>query len=300
VNPTVPLTLEQQPIESRRNDKRPTERGSAWASFFVSVVVHINLLLILAMTFHALQKEEPPPLMIDTTFTPGEEDDDALAELPNDVVLAEKDAVFSDAAPLTADEMVHTEQKLTLAGLSGQGGDSGIGGLGAGGGVGFFGTTARGKSFVFVVDCSGSMQGNRFNRALTELRKALEQLEPDQMFQIVFFNDHAVPLVHSEHSTKLMPATREVLSEVLAWVENRHASGGTMPNDALKRALRLQPDVVFFLTDADQVPRQVRTLIVDCNKHRSTVHTIAFGHRGGETLMQGIADDHHGRYRFVP
>jgi hypothetical protein len=73
-----------------------------------------------------------------------------------------------------------------------------------------------------------------------------------------------------------------------------------MPNDALKRALRLQPDVVFFLTDADQVPRQVRTLIVDCNKHRSTVHTIAFGHRGGETLMQGIAGDHHGRYRFVP
>jgi hypothetical protein len=44
----------------------------------------------------------------------------------------------------------------------------------------------------------------------------------------------------------------------------------------------------------------VRTLIAEKNTHGSIVHTIAFGHKGGETLMQGIAADHHGRYRFVP
>ncbi len=303
VNPTIPLATTQTPLNSPvspQAEKRPAERNSTWASFFISVIVHISMLLILAMTFRVLQQEESPAVMIDTTFTLGEKQDDAIAELPSDVALIENEAVFSDEAPLSAEDILHPESDYDLPGLKALSGGSGLGGFGAGGGVGFFGTTAKGKSFVFVVDCSGSMQGPRFQRALSELRNSLEQLEPQQKFQIVFFNDHALPLVHSEHSTKLMPATRQVLAEVFAWIEDRQAQGGTVPDDALRRALALKPDVVFFLTDADRVPRKVRTLIANCNKHKSTVHTIAFGDRGGETLMQGIAADHHGRYRFVP
>jgi hypothetical protein len=279
---------------------KPKDRGTTWASVFVSVIVHANVLLILAMTFHAL-KDTEPPVVLDTTFVPGEERDDVLAtEVPNDVVVAQVEKVFEDAGPMTAEEMVRAEPKLDVPGFKGVGGGFGLGGLGSGGGVGFFGTTARGRSFVFVVDCSGSMQGTRFERAISELRKSVGQLDPDQKFQIVFFNDQPVPLFHSKYSNQLIPATRTAMTEVFRWIDSRQAHGGTVPDEALKRALALKPDVVFFLTDADRVPRQVRTLIADHNQHGSTVHTIAFGHKGGETLMQGIAADHHGRYRFVP
>lgn len=300
VTPTHPLLNHSSVHESARPSAESRDRGSTFASVFVSIIVHMNVLLILAMTFRAFQDAETP-IVLDTTFVPGEEQDELVAaELPNDVTVDQKDPVFAEAAPLTPDEMVHADQKIDLPGLKGLGGAFGLGGIGAGGGVGFFGTTARGKSFVFVVDCSGSMQGSRFKRAISELRNSISQLEPDQKFQIVFFNDQALPLVHSIHADRLIPANRMELKEVYEWIDNQSANGGTIPDDALIRALALKADVVFFLTDAEQVPRNVRNLIADSNKHGSTVHTIAFGHKGGETLMQGIAADHHGRYRFVP
>jgi hypothetical protein len=109
-----------------------------------------------------------------------------------------------------------------------------------------------------------------------------------------------LPLIHSEHGGNLIPATRVERREVFDWISSQSATGGTVPDEALLRALALKPDVIFFLTDAERIPRQVRTLIAEHNKDGSTVHTIAFGHKGGETLMQGIAADHRGRYRFVP
>ena len=301
MNPTPFLKPKPELPESRPEEKRPTDRKSAWASFVVSVVVHLNLLLILAVTFRAL-KDAPPPLAIDTTFSPGEKEEAVLNPLPrvDEQVLPLEQVLFNEAAPQSAEELAKPDREPDLPGLSGLGGAKGIGGLGEGGGVGFFGTTARGRSFVFVVDCSGSMRGSRFRRAVAELEKSLSQLEPDQRFQVLFFNDDAVPLVHSKYQDQLIPADRRAMQEVFAWINAREANGGTVPDDALVRALALKSDVVFFLTDAEKVPRTVRTLILRKNKNRTIIHTIAFGNQGGETLMQGIAADHSGRYRFVP
>ncbi len=288
------------PVDPRLDEQRPADRKSAWASFVVSVIVHLNLILILAVTLRAIEDPPPPPLAIDTTFTPGEEDENAQSPLPQLEQTPLEQVVFEDTAPQSAEQLTKPDNATDWLGLSGVGGAQGIGGTGTGGGVGFFGTTARGRSFVFVVDCSGSMQGDRFRRAVEELKKSIGQLEPGQRFQILFFHDGAVPLVHSQHGHQLIPARRVAMQEVFDWIDARRANGGTSPNDALVRALALKSDVVFFLTDAERVPRTVRTLILRKNTNRTIVHTIAFGNRGGETLMQGIAADHQGRYRFVP
>lgn len=300
MNPTAPLHSPSDETDGRKALTRPKELRFTWTSFFVSVVVHINLLLIFAVTFRALQETDDRPLMIETTFTPGEEEEISISPETEDDVVPVEEVVFKETAPQSAEDMVRSENELDLPGLEGLGGARGLGGGSGAGGVGFFGTSARGRSFVFVVDCSGSMQGNRFRRAVEELQKSLNQLESDQQFQVIFFNNQAHPLTHPTHSTKLLPAKRSMLQHAMAWIGNQHAAGGTHPNDALTRALALKPDVVFFLTDAHKVPRTVRTLIAEENSHGSTVHTIAFGHRGGETLMQGIAADHRGRYRYVP
>src|SRR5690606_13796792 len=51
----------------------------------------------------------------------------------------------------------------------------------------FFDESAEGSSFIFIVDASNSMAGDRFARARRELSKTLQFLTPDQSFFIIFF-----------------------------------------------------------------------------------------------------------------
>ena len=63
-----------------------------------------------------------------------------------------------------------------LAGIgagTGTGDGNGVGGGGAPG-IGFFGTSSRASSVVFVVDMSGSMEGWRFARAKQELVRSIQ------------------------------------------------------------------------------------------------------------------------------
>src|SRR4051794_11518780 len=51
----------------------------------------------------------------------------------------------------------------------------------------FFGIRVQGKTFVYVVDCSGSMSDNsRLLRAKRELRRAVGEMRFPQRFQVLF------------------------------------------------------------------------------------------------------------------
>jgi hypothetical protein len=63
-------------------------------------------------------------------------------------------------------------------------------------------------------------------------------------------------------------------------------------------ALEMKPDVIFFLSDGAFV-RTARTVAKEANRHGTIIHTIAFEYDGGQVLLKGIAEDNHGRYRFV-
>jgi len=49
-----------------------------------------------------------------------------------------------------------------------------------------FGSKAKGRRFVFVVDNSNSMTRGRFHTALNELVRTIEQMESDQYFYVIF------------------------------------------------------------------------------------------------------------------
>ena len=75
-----------------------------------------------------------------------------------------------------------------------------LGTTGDGGGVAgeaaaeFFGIGGYGQSFVYVVDCSDSMnEGGKFERAIYELLQSIEQLSGDQRYFVIFYNDDAYP-----------------------------------------------------------------------------------------------------------
>src|SRR5688572_809241 len=59
----------------------------------------------------------------------------------------------------------------------------------------FFGIGGYGQTFVYVVDCSDSMnEGGKFERAIYELLQSIEQLDSDQRYFVIFYSDAAYPM----------------------------------------------------------------------------------------------------------
>jgi hypothetical protein len=208
-----------------------------------------------------------------------------------------------DAVPAVEDALAGS------SGKSGAGGSgsfnavaalgSGAGGGGSGKGVGFFGTQARAESVVFVVDMSGSMSGRRFSRAVDELVRSLGALIPSQRFWVFFYNGQTHPLFDQKRA-KLISATESSRSKAVKWIKAQRPEGDTYPEDALTQALKLNPQVIFFLTDGE-IPDTTLETVHAYNRDRKTViHTIAFEYEGGAEILKSIARENRGKYRFVP
>ena len=79
--------------------------------------------------------------------------------------------------------------------------------------------------------------------------------------------------------------------------------GGTDHMPALKKALRYQPDHLFFLTDADQPILSARELneIKTTNNGRTKIHCVEFGKGpeiSGDNFLKKLARDNDGTYRY--
>jgi hypothetical protein len=195
-----------------------------------------------------------------------------------------------------------------MAGGSGSGSGKGsfdaiasLGAAGGGGGkgVGFFGTRARADSVIFIVDMSGSMEGHRFDRAVEELIHSLSLLQPTQKFFIFFYNGVTYPMFEQRNS-KLLPATSGNRAKAAKWIKAFRPEGDTAPEDAIERALKMKPQVIYFLTDGE-IPNTTRSTAQRFNsEHKTVIHTIAFEYEGGAEQLRGIAADSKGKYRFVP
>ena len=117
-----------------------------------------------------------------------------------------------------------------------------------------FGVVGEGYKFVYVFDRSGSM-GGRGRESLrlvkAELVESLKRLDTVNQFQIIFYNER--PTVFNPTGTpgRLAFATDENKQRAVRFLESITADGGTAHEDALRLAIGLQPDVIFFLTDGD-------------------------------------------------
>jgi hypothetical protein len=155
----------------------------------------------------------------------------------------------------------------------------------------FFGLRARGKFFVFVIDCSGSMGDGRLMRAKAELRRTITQMRFPQKFLVIFYNDE----------TQVMPggvprgADYSGVAALDAWLSRIDADGGTQPRGAMRLALGLQPDAVFLLSDGE-FPRGTVEEIMARNQKPTPVHCIDLGNGKGTEDLRRIAEHSGGRY----
>lgn len=162
----------------------------------------------------------------------------------------------------------------------------------------FFGLRAAGRSFVYVIDCSGSMADDgRFERAVEEVFRSISDLRRSQSFFIIFYNDSAYPM----DADKPLPTTPKNIEAARTWVNRFSPDSDTRPLPALLYALGLEPDAIYFLSDGIFDPEVINELRRRHELHSRIVpiHTIAFASQEGESLMKTISRQSGGKSRFV-
>jgi hypothetical protein len=182
------------------------------------------------------------------------------------------------------------------------GGSAGGAGRGIGPGTQFFGAREHAHSFAYVIDCSGSMAShNSLEIAKHELLASLGQLAPDAEFAVIFYNLQALVLSDPQGRRGLMAATAGNKSRVRAQLAIIRPDGGTDHMLALRKALELKPEVIFFLTDADQMTNgDVDQILVEVGSTR--IHAIEFGRGtdlGQRAPLDRLATTTGGAYLYV-
>ncbi len=178
-----------------------------------------------------------------------------------------------------------------------------------GSGVGstkFFDIRDTGKRFVYVVDCSSSMTGYEAIRAAkAELIASLESLDARQQFQVIFYNEKRTAFqLQGKGPNELYPATDINRTLARQFIASIKTELGTDHFPALQQALALEPEIIFFLTDAGDPPldRHAREQIRKLNNGQTHIHCIEFGEDArlsGASFLERLASENGGTYRYV-
>ncbi|MGL6225837.1 MAG: vWA domain-containing protein [Thermoguttaceae bacterium] len=118
-----------------------------------------------------------------------------------------------------------------------------------------FGLSGTGYRFAFVFDRSGSMGefgGKPIQAAKSELLQAIDSLKSTHQMMILFYNHKSDLIFPNPKSANHLIYATDVNKELAVnFVGSIFPEGGTNHADALLRAARFKPDVIFLLTDGE-------------------------------------------------
>ena len=134
------------------------------------------------------------------------------------------------------------------------------------------------REMVFVLDCSGSMNGLPIEASKAFMRAALRRLRPTDSFRIIRFSDSA-----TEFSTQPLPATPQNVQAGLRYTDALNGEGGTEMSTGIRQALAPPVPtgalrIVTFLTDGyigneAEILRQLKTHLGDARLYAFGVGT---------------------------
>jgi len=176
--------------------------------------------------------------------------------------------------------------------------------------TGEFEGQAMPKDIVFVIDCSGSMSGDKIVQARDALEGVLEALSPEDRFTVLGFSSTV-----SSYSQELLRADEHEIERARDWVSDLEAGGGTDINSALLDALDIlgkntsyaRPREVIFLTDG--LPSTGVTnneAIVENVKERNILEEVSaalyvfgVGYDVNTNLLDRLSSDADGRTLYI-
>lgn len=303
-------------------EMQPRRPVSAW---LMSLIMHASLFVCLGLTWKMVPKDalvesdrKVGIVLVHQQDGKREYTDPNADDNANDVSAA---SAISNAMPNESEvpvdlaDVLPGASELTSGGLSESildatqlTGDGKLrrGGTDGGTSTEVFGITGVGTKFVYVFDRSGSMtnyEGRPLRAAKMELNRSLEDLDSVHQFQIIFYNER--PSIFRPNPRKAELMWGETENKLLArqFVDRIKASGGTQHLEALQLALGMTPDVIFFLTDADQPKLTFGELQQVRRWNRgTTIHAIEFGagpQLGGDNFLMKLARQNGGQHAYV-
>ncbi len=159
---------------------------------------------------------------------------------------------------------------------------------------------ASARDVVFVVDVSGSMQGDSLTQARAALALCLRHLGAADRFQIVAFSDS-----FSQLSPRPVPFTQATLSRADAWVDALVASGGTEMQAPLLAALaqfdespgRDREVVLLTVGEIGDEARVVEAVVARAGRTR--IYTFGIGTNISDLVIRELARRTHGAAAFI-
>jgi len=157
------------------------------------------------------------------------------------------------------------------------------------------------KDVILVLDTSGSMAGEKIDQAKDALEFILDNLNPEDRFNIVAFST-GVTLFQQE----LEPATRS--DGAWRFIDDLRAVGGTNIDLALEEALSMgdgeRPQIIIFLTDGlpTEGVTEEDTVIANVNRQAAQnvrIFTFGVGDDVNTFLLDTIARDNRGASSYV-
>ena len=175
--------------------------------------------------------------------------------------------------------------------------------------TGVFGTKGTGSRFVYVFDRSGSMSGyggRPMAAAKQQLLLSVGDLQENNQFQVIFYNERPIALNPlSPAPPKLLYGTSENREYAMNFVQQIKPDGRTNHIAALDLALKMNPDIIFFLTDADEPQLTTSELTRISRKNasiRASINTIQFGigrRTNQQNFLRQLASENGGQYAYV-
>ncbi len=197
---------------------------------------------------------------------------------------------------------------------------------------GFFGIPQDGRSILYVLDRSLSMQvamsrqkgkagageESRWDRLVTELRAALDRLDPGQAFNIVAFGDHNLMWAEG-----MQEASARNVGDAKRWIGGLKLELGTHVFGAFDEAFDLvgprlsdryfdpAVDTMLFLSDGlptvrnpgqpNKLGRDDAELVLALVRRRNpfgsvTLHTIALGQGSRSKFLEQLAEQNGGLF----
>ena len=297
-------------------------RTQSLIAFTISTCIHLSLCLTLALILISARGNNGNTLKL------------AISSLDNAAEVAEL-SLTMDAPPVSPEEQLDPTPDLTISTAVSLASTAGVA-IGGGntkgkatslvaladtsGGIAeaaakptksrasFFGASADGNRFVFVIDSSGSMRGPRWESLCKELIRAIQSLSPDQEFFVISFDSLAHPMFGAAPPKgKFLKAVSKNVDRLQNWIRSIQLGNNTLPASAVGIAMKLKPDAIFLLSDGEILDSTLQDLRIwnrkkaDDGEAKAVVpiHTVLLHSQIGYAALESIANENSGTFTPV-
>jgi len=160
------------------------------------------------------------------------------------------------------------------------------------------------RSMLFVLDRSGSMNGEKIKQAREALKFLVHQLRPQDTFNIVVYDS-----VVESFRPELQRADPETVKAALGYAEGIYAGGSTNIDGALQTSLKMLttkavPSYVLFLTDGlptvgERNEQRIAANAKAINNVSARLFNFGVGYDVNSRLLDRLSRDNRGQSVYV-